>query len=314
MRILGCWYTHFNPREIDRDRALLECSLRSIEKMAASSQKCEPVIATCVWTPLGSLNRFEEFVHWHRQASHMCIAQQILRILYEMEERKEHFDYVALLEHDVMYPHDYFDRIAEAVDATEDEGKLLAIQRATYGGEDVTELVDRLTFSEQEIKVDNGLTDGDDPQPGVVKELVIDYEAEIGQRTQSWAEGQTVAFPRTKPVGISHLDYIGLRETGWCEVNQRDEPLHQMSCSWEKALWHFERVCRECVVKGSRLLEFNDLINCIIPYKGDAPSVHINHERTFTSHRNIYADAGISDHHYWGAASDYWHEGWMKDE
>ena len=151
MRILGCWYTHFNPREIDRDRALLECSLRSIEKMAAASQKCEPVIATCVWTPLGSLNRFEEFVHWHRHASHMCIAQQILRILYEMEERGEAFDYVALLEHDVMYPHDYFDRIADAVEATEDEGKLLAIQRATYGGEDVTELVDRLTFSEQEI-------------------------------------------------------------------------------------------------------------------------------------------------------------------
>ena len=314
MRILGCWYTHFNPREIDRDRALLECSLRSIEKMAAASQKCEPVIATCVWTPLGSLNRFEEFVHWHRHASHLCIAQQILRILYEMEERKEHFDYVALLEHDVMYPHDYFDRIAEAVDSTEDEGKLLAIQQATYGGEDVTELIDRLSFSEQEIKVDNVLTDGDDPQPGVVKELVIDYETEVGQRTQSWAEGQTVAFPRTKPVGISHLDYIGLRETGWCEANQRDEPLHQMSCTWEMALWHFERVCRECVVKGSRLLEFNDLINCIIPYKGDAPSVHINHERTFTSHRNIYADAGISDHHYWGSASDYWHEGWMKDE
>ena len=314
MRILGCWYTHFNPREIDRDRALLECSLRSIEKMAAASQKCEPVIATCVWTPLGSLNRFEEFVHWHRHASHMCIAQQILRILYEMEERGEAFDYVALLEHDVMYPHDYFDRIADAVEATEDEGKLLAIQRATYGGEDVTELVDRLTFSEQEIKVDNGLTDGDDPQPGVVKELVIDYEAEVGERTQVWAEGQTVAFPRTKPVGISHLDYIGLRETGWCEANQRDEPLHQMSCTWEMALWHFERVCRECVVKGSRLLEVNDLINCIIPYKGDAPSVHINHERTFTSHRNIYADTGISDHHYWGAASDYWHKEWMKDE
>ena len=314
MRILGCWYTHFNPREIDRDRALRECSLRSIEKMAAASQKCEPVIATCVWTPLGSLNRFEEFVHWHRHASHLCIAQQILRILYEMEERKEHFDYVALLEHDVMYPHDYFDRIAEAVDSTEDEGKLLAIQQATYGGEDVTELIDRLSFSEQEIKVDNVLTDGDDPQPGVVKELVIDYETEVGQRTQSWAEGQTVAFPRTKPVGISHLDYIGLRETGWCEANQRDEPLHQMSCTWEMALWHFERVCRECVVKGSRLLEFNDLINCIIPYKGDAPSVHINHERTFTSHRNIYADTGISDHHYWGAASDYWHKEWMKDE
>ena len=314
MRILGCWYTHFNAREIVGDRALLECSLRSIEKLAAASQKCEPVIATCVWTPLGSLNRFEEFVHWHRHASHMCIAQQILRILYEMEERGEAFDYVALLEHDVMYPHDYFDRIADAVEATEDEGKLLAIQRATYGGEDVTELVDRLTFSEQDIKVDNGLTDGDDPQPGVVKELVIDYEAEVGERTQVWAEGQTVAFPRTKPVGISHLDYIGLRETGWCEANQRDEPLHQMSCTWEMALWHFERVCRECVVKGSRLLEFNDLINCIIPYKGDAPSVHINHERTFTSHRNIYADTGISDHHYWGAASDYWHKEWMKDE
>jgi hypothetical protein len=173
--------------------------------------------------------------------------------------------------------------------------------------------VDRLTFSDQMIKVDNDLADGDDPQPGVVKELVIEYEAEVGQRSQTWSEGQTVAFPRTKPIGISHLDYIGLRETGWCEVNQRDEPLHQMSCTFEKAIWHFERVCRECIVKGSRLLEFNDLINCVIPYQGDAPSVHINHERTFTSHRNIYAAEGTPTHPYWGEASDYWNAEWLKD-
>ena len=314
MRILGCWYTNFDPLELDRDRALLECSLRSVEKMAAASEKCEPVIATCVWKPLGSLNRFEEFVHWHRHASHLCIAQQILRILYEMEERGEEFDYVALLEHDVMYPHDYFDRLANAVASTEDEGKLLSVTRATYGGADVTDVVDRLVFSDEMIKASTDLTDGDDPQPGVVKKLVIDYEAEIGERSQEWDEGQTAAFPRTKPVGISHLDYIGLRETGWCEANQRDEPLHQMSCTWDMALWHFERVCRECIVKGSRLLEFNDLINCVIPYQGDAPSVHINHERTFTSHRNIYADEGTSSHPYWGEASEYWHEDGLKNE
>jgi hypothetical protein len=301
VRILGCWYTHFDPLTLDRDRALLECSLRSVEKMAAASENCEPVIATCVWKPLGSLNRFEEFVHWHRHESHLCIAQQILRILYEMQERGERFDYVALLEHDVMYPHDYFDRLA-------------GVKRATYGGEDVTEVVDRLAFSDQPIKASTDLTDGDDPQPGVFKNLVIDYETEIGERSQTWDEGQTVAFPRTKPVGISHLDYIGLRATGWCEANQRDEPLHQMSCTWEMALWHFERVCRECIVKGSRLLEFNDLINCVIPYQGDAPSVHINHERTFTSHRNIYADEGRPSHPYWGEASDYWNDEWLKNE
>ena len=43
MRILGCWYTHFDPLNLDRDRALLGCSLRSVEKMAASCEKCEPV-------------------------------------------------------------------------------------------------------------------------------------------------------------------------------------------------------------------------------------------------------------------------------
>ena len=314
MRILGCWYTHFDPLKVDHDRALLECSLRSIEKMAASSRECEPVIATCVWNPLGSLNRFEEFVHWHRHASHLCIAQQILRILYEMEERGEAFDYVALLEHDVMYPHDYFDRIADAVATAEDEGSLLSVTSATYAGQDVTDHIDRLVFSGESVTVNNDLTNGDDPQPGVVKQLVIDYEAEVGNRSQTWAEGQTAAFPRCKPIGISHLDYIGLRETGWCEANQRDEPLHQMSCTWEMALWHFERVCKECIVKGSRLLEFNDLINCIIPYDGAAPSVHINHERTFTSHRNIYATEGQAVHPYWGDAQDYWHTDWMKHD
>ena len=194
MRILGCWYTHFDPLNMDRDRALLECSLRSVEKMAAASEKCEPGIATCVWKPLGSLIRFEEFVHWQRQSSHLCIAQQILRILYEMDERGEQFDYVALLEHDVMYPHDYFDRIANAVESTEDEGKLLSITRATYGGEDVTEVVDRMRFSDQVFTSNTDLTGGDDPQPGVFKKLVIDYEAEVGERSQSWDEGHTVAW------------------------------------------------------------------------------------------------------------------------
>lgn len=314
MRILGCWYTHFDPRAVERDRALLECSLRSIEKMAAASEKCEPTIATCVWKPLGSLNRFEEFVHWHRHASHLCIAQQILRVMYEMEDRGDEFDYVAFLEHDVMYPHDYLDRIATVVEDTEDEGHLMSIVSATYGGEDVSEALDDLKFRGQKIVVSNDLVGGNDPLPGVHKTLSVEYECEAGIRSGSWDEGQAVAFPKTKPVGISHLDYIGLRATGWCEANQRDEPLHQMSCSWTEAMWHFERVCRECVVKGSRLLEFNDLINCVIPYDGLAPSVHINHERTFTSHRNIYAERGVVDHPYWGASTDYWHEGWLKNE
>jgi len=314
VRILGCWYTHFDPMILDRDRALLGCSLRSIEKMAAASEKCEAVIATCVWKPLGALNRFEEFVHWHRHAGHLCIAQQILRVLYEMDERGEEFDYVALLEHDVMYPHDYFDRITKAVEDTEDEGSLLAITRATYGGRDVSETVDRLMFSDQTITVDNDMADGDDPQPGVVKLLQIEYEAEVGQRSQTWSEGQTVSFPRAKPVGIAHHDYIGLRASGWCEVNQRDEPMHQLALCWDEAIPHFESVQRACVTKGSELLEFNDLINCVIPYKGEAPSVHINHERTFTSHRNIYAAEGKPSHQYWGDAADYWNPEWLKDE
>ena len=78
-------------------------------------------------------------------------------------------------------------------------------------------------------------------------------------------------------------------------------------------MWHFERVCRECIVKGSRLLEFNALINCVIPYQGAAPSVHINHERTFTSHLNIYAAEGKPSHPYWGESSDYWNGEWIKD-
>ena len=174
--------------------------------------------------------------------------------------------------------------------------------------------MDRLTFSDRTIKADNDLVGGKDPQLGTVKFLKIDYEAEVGQRSRTWSEGRTVSFPRSKPIGISHLDYIGLRETGWCGVNQRDEPLHQMSCTWEMALWHFERVCRECIIKGAGLVEFNDIVNCVIPYQGDAPSVHINHGRTFTSHPNIYAAEGKPTHPYWGEASDYWNAEWVKDD
>lgn len=309
MKVLGCWYSHFDPGERVGNAVLLKHSLASIAKAVAASESAEATVKTCVWTPLGGMNRFEEFATFHRHPNHMGIAQQILRVLYEVEEAGESYDYVCLLEHDVMYPHDYFDRIVQAVEQSVDEGEFRKIVSATYGTKDVTERVATIYDAGEEVVASNDLFGGD-PAPGTVKQLHVIYETDQGEFGHRWEEGKRASFPKAKPVGIAHHDYIGLRRTGWCEANQRDEPLHQMAICWPQAIPHFEYVVRQCVLRGGNLLEFNDLVNCVIPYDGTRPAVHINHGRGFTSHPNIYAKAGESEHPYWGAAADYWCEEW----
>lgn len=315
MKFLACWYSHFDPAALPSDAHLLGLSLDSIAAAVAASEH-EVTVRTCTWFPMGDVSPFEnEHISYHRFPSHLGIALQILRCLYEAEAAGEEPDFVTFHEHDVLYPLGYFDRFAALVEERgEGEGALRRIVSATYGGEDITEIVrgkvEENGGNRVRLSVSNG-TFGIDPRPGEAKTLHLIYETEQGRREAEAPEWTSLDLPYDKPLGIANHNYIGLRRSGWCDVNQRDEPMHQLALRWPEALAYFEKVVKTCVMEGARNIEFNELLNGSLPFDPEVqPSVHINHGRCFSSHGNIYKEEGTLVHQSWGPLTDYWHEGW----
>ncbi|MCL4285524.1 MAG: hypothetical protein KJZ62_10535 [Fimbriimonadaceae bacterium] len=228
MRILGCWYSTNAIHE-----KILRSSIATLDRAVDQSRIAEPTVRTCTW----QLIPWSPFVGWEahfRLGVHFGIVLQVLRIFYEEQSRGEEYDAVCFLEHDVLYPEDYFDRVANALLSNPDK------------------------------------------------------------------------------VGVSHLDYIGLNHTGWLEVTSRHDPMHEISLRYEKALEHFENLCRECALRGAALLEPEDKSTLVrIPYLGERPSCHINHSRHFTTHYNCYAkdSGGQTEHPYWGDFENYYPKG-----
>ena len=294
-RILGLWYSHFNTAK-ESDKHLLSLSLDAL-KRAADAAECDVEIRTCVWSSLGASNPFPENVTGIHHSSHVGIAMQILRLLYEQRDAGKEFDLVTFHEHDVLYPHDYFDRFAAAIRDEDEDCQIASVSRAVYGDADVTEEIRRRV---KDGKLDMVVANdhlGGDPMPGKIKSLEIDYLTDQDERrTARFGEWARCQIPQSRTIGISHLDYIGLRATGWCDVNQRDEPLHQLGCRWPDIIDHFEWVVRQCIKNNAELLEFNKLLNVQLPFVGERPSVHICHGRCLTSHSNIYRDEGDEKH------------------
>ena len=313
MKFLACWYSHFDPAAREGDAHLLGVSLQSIAA-AIEATEHDVTVRTCTWFPMGEVSPFEhEHISYHHFPSHLGIALQILRCLYEAQEAGEEPEFVTFHEHDVLYPIGYFDRIAALVeDRGEGEGALRRIISASYGGDDITEMVQGMAAGSNRLRFAiSNTTFGIDPQPGEAKTFDVVYETERGRRRASVPEWSSVELPYDAAVGIANHNYIGLRRSGWCDVNQRDEPMHQLALRWPDCLVYFEQVVRTCVMEGARNIEFNELLNGAIPFDPEVqPSVHINHGRCFSSHGNIYKEAGTLVHPSWGPLTDYWHEGW----
>jgi len=105
MKILGCWYSNnaAHPH-------ILNCSLQSVKK--AMDTHGSTNVVTCNWVKIPN-NPFEEHITLYKMSNHLGIILQMLRIIHE-EERKGHkYDVVSFLEHDVLYPDDYFVRVQE---------------------------------------------------------------------------------------------------------------------------------------------------------------------------------------------------------
>lgn len=220
MKILGCWYSNsgIHPK-------IIRSSLDSIKKAKENYNNVN--IVTCNWSHIQD-NPFEEYITLYKIGVHLGIILQVLRIFYEEEKKGNVYDVVSFLEHDVLYPEDYFHRVKEGF--------------------------------------------------------------------------------RSNPLTVINMDYIGINQTGYLDVVQRDKPMHQFSFQYHTARKHFDLLVKEAVLNGNTILEGNKYSAITIPYKGDKPSCHINHSKHFTSHFNCYAknSKGKINHPYWGDFRKYY--------
>lgn len=93
---LGIFYTNNNVPSV------VEYCLKDLVKF-----KNHADIISCVWTPIPN-NPFPEIIAYNQRSNHLNITIQILQLLYFAESAGA-YDYVSFLEHDVLYPRDYFD-------------------------------------------------------------------------------------------------------------------------------------------------------------------------------------------------------------
>ena len=106
LKILGVWYTNNAAPDW-----CLQASLQSIKK-ARDVSRFAVEVQTSVWEAIPG-NPFDESLSPHYFTGHRQILTQI-RDCYVNSKMVKNADVICFLEHDVLYPHDYFDRVGEA--------------------------------------------------------------------------------------------------------------------------------------------------------------------------------------------------------
>jgi len=114
VKILGCWYSNCGI-----NKKIMNASLKSIHNAVSASNVSTPNVVTCNWSKLQN-NPFKEHITLYPLPVHMGIVLQMLKILYEEKKCGNTYDIISFLEHDVLYPLDYFDRVSKAF--TDNEG------------------------------------------------------------------------------------------------------------------------------------------------------------------------------------------------
>lgn len=197
LKMLGIWYSNnAAPSKV------LNASLGSI-KRAADLSRAEVRVSTCPWEHINGNPFYEVLAEFKDGPGHLNIVRQQRQCMDMVNRLSEHWrpDVVCFLEHDVMYPPDYFDRVARA-------------------------------FRENPAA----------------------------------------------PV-VSNLDYEGLNATGWLQVKERHEPLHQLSMRYGLAVENLARCEAEALAQGWCYLEPQGSRDnwMRIPPQGKMPAIHINH-------------------------------------
>lgn len=111
MRLLGCWYStnQIHPK-------IMEASLASIVRAREATANAQVDVRTCTWEEMPD-SPFPGYVTHFKLGIHFGIVIQILRTIYEQDRDERPYDAMVFLEHDVLYAHDYFDRVAAAFEA-----------------------------------------------------------------------------------------------------------------------------------------------------------------------------------------------------
>lgn len=103
LKMLGVWYSNNSA-----PAPLLKHSLDSIARARSLTRESVDV-STCVWEPIPG-NPFPEVIAEYKQGpGHLNIIRQIRQAIGDQKP-----DIVCMLEHDVLYPPDYFERVALA--------------------------------------------------------------------------------------------------------------------------------------------------------------------------------------------------------
>lgn len=124
-KILGCFYT---DNHIHRE--ILQRSMNTIINAASHTYGGEIRLAACTWQlTANNADRFAQFISHLKVRSHHTMVSQILRNIYETAAWRP--DYICFLEHDVLYPPNYFDRVFKVF---EQQPKLKVVANGRYIG------------------------------------------------------------------------------------------------------------------------------------------------------------------------------------
>lgn len=109
VKLLGIWYSNNKA-----PAGLIRASLDSIKSAADSCVRHEAVVSTCSWDSIPG-NPFP----WVKAAQsakpgHATILEQQIQCVENRDKFSQEPDAIVFLEHDVLYPADYFDRIGDA--------------------------------------------------------------------------------------------------------------------------------------------------------------------------------------------------------
>lgn len=125
IRLLGVWYSNNAAPD-----TLLLNSLRTIKNAADSSRHLVEV-TTCSWEPVLG-NPFKRVIHKPAKPGHAAVLEQMEMAI---NAAVDDYDAVVFLEHDVLYPPDYFDRIGAAFAANP---AALVVSNLDYAGLNAT--------------------------------------------------------------------------------------------------------------------------------------------------------------------------------
>jgi hypothetical protein len=182
-------------------------------------------VRTSTWEDVPS-NPFRGYKTFFRLGVHFGIVIQILRAIYEEERAGESYDAVVFLKHDVLYPHDYFDRVAAAF---EGNPKAPGVSNLDYIGLNHTGWVDVHTRHEPMHELSMRFGTAKDHFEAVLKKCVL--------------EGAELLEPHDKSA-FARLPFVGERPC--CHINHtRHFTSHYNICeSDSKALTVHPYWCR----------------------------------------------------------------------